>query len=500
MRVLPPVSAIAVLLLAGCGSSGDPATAPGGSPTVALAAVSGDGQAGSAGGAVTLTVRATDLQGRAYPTAPVTWSASSGSITPATPADGNGQATATWTLAPPLGPATATATLSSPSGQPVASVTFHATVFPAAGAFVFRYVDVGSYHACGITPGEQMLCWGYDGDGQLPVAAGLDLTVPQPAADSLTLRIVSGGRFHSCAVTLSGGADCWGQDRDARLGGGAPVTGPVTYQTVQSGLVHSCGISLSQQLWCWGFNGEGEIGVGPQPPVPGSFVAAPVFVRADVRSIATGGLHTCVIGTNGAAQCWGENANGQLGDGSTTTSGIPVNVAGGITFKTAPDVVPHAPDPDFFVPAGAFITAGYAHTCAIAVSGAAFCWGNNENGQLGNGTTTGGTSPVAVAGGLSWKALSAGYRDSCGLTTAGALYCWGGNEFGQLGDGSTGERHTPTAIMPGTEFQSVSAGETSSCAVTTAGVAYCWGDNEYGQLGIGTHAASLVPVKIAGQP
>lgn len=499
MRALQVVSVIAVLV-AGCSSGSDPATSPAGAPGVSLLPVSGDAQAGNAGSTVALTVRATDLEGRAYPTAPISWSASAGSITPATPADGSGQATAMWTLAPPLGPATATATLSRPGGQPVVSVTFHATVFPASGALVFRYVDVGSYHACGITPQEQMVCWGYDGDGQLPVAAGLDLTVPQPAGDSLTVRIVSGGRFHTCAVTLSGGANCWGQDRDARLGGGAPVAGTVTYQTVQSGLVHSCAISLSQQLWCWGYDGEGEIGVPPQAPVPGSVVERPAFVRADVRSVATGGLHTCVIGTSGAAQCWGENASGQLGDGSTTTSGIPVNVAGGLVFRTVSDVVPHAPDPDFFVPAGAFITAGYAHTCAIAVSGAAFCWGNNENGQLGTGSTTGATSPILVTGGLSWKALSGGYRHTCGLTTAAALYCWGGNEFGQLGDGTTSERHTPVAVMAGTAFQSVSAGETSSCAVTTAGVAYCWGDNEYGQLGNGTHAGSPVPVKVAGQP
>jgi hypothetical protein len=489
-----------VLVLGAC-SGNDPATSPAGAgPTVALAIVSGDGQSATAGSTLALTVKATDLQGRAYPTAPIAWSASSGSITQSTSADGNGVATASWTVAPPLGPARATATLLDAHGQAVTSVTFDATIFPAAGALVFRYIDVGSYHACGITPQEQMVCWGYNGDGQLPVGAGLDLSTPQPAADSLTLRIVSGGRYHTCAVTLSGGAYCWGQDRDARIGGGAPVKTTVSFQTVQSGLVHTCGISLSQQIWCWGFNGEGEIGVGPTTPVPGSVVPAPAFVRGDVRAEATGGLHTCVIGGNGAAQCWGENANGQLGDGSNTTSGVPVNVAGGITFKTAPDVVPHAPDPDFYVPAGAFITAGYAHTCAITTGDATFCWGNNENGQLGTGTTVSTNSPILVAGGLAWKALSGGFRHTCGLTTTGDLYCWGGNEFGQLGDGTTTERHTPTQIMAGTKFQSVSAGETSSCAVTVAGVGYCWGDNEYGQLGIGTHTPSLAPIKIANQP
>jgi alpha-tubulin suppressor-like RCC1 family protein len=137
----------------------------------------------------------------------------------------------------------------------------------------------------------------------------------------------------------------------------------------------------------------------------------------------------------------------------------------------------------------------------MTAAGAAYCWGDNESGQLGDGTTTPNYwSPVPVLGELTFAEVSAGTHYSCGVTTGGAAYCWGWNSVGQLGDGTTTDRTTPVPVLGGLTFARVSAGYYHTCGVTTTGAAYCWGENNYGQLGNGTTTPSTVPVKVAGQP
>jgi alpha-tubulin suppressor-like RCC1 family protein len=142
------------------------------------------------------------------------------------------------------------------------------------------------------------------------------------------------------------------------------------------------------------------------------------------------------------------------------------------------------------------------HTCGVTAGGRAYCWGYNINGQLGDGTMTNRSAPVAVTGNLSFVAVSGGLYHTCGVTTGGAAYCWGANSFGQLGIGAVDQAlHTaPVAVGGGLTFASVSAGYYHTCGVTTGGVAYCWGDNTSGQLGTAAAAFnSAVPVAVAGQ-
>ena len=111
----------------------------------------------------------------------------------------------------------------------------------------------------------------------------------------------------------------------------------------------------------------------------------------------------------------------------------------------------------------------------MTTAGLAYCWGDNVDGKLGDGTTTDSTVPVAVSGGLTFQSVNAGSTHSCGVTTAGAAYCWGDNREGQLGDGTNTDSTVPVAVSGELTFQSVSPGYTHSCGVTTAGGAYCWG-------------------------
>ena len=138
------------------------------------------------------------------------------------------------------------------------------------------------------------------------------------------------------------------------------------------------------------------------------------------------------------------------------------------------------------------------HTCGVTAAGAAYCWGNNSNGQLGDGTTTPRLSPVLVAGGVSFAAVSAGESHTCGVTAAGAAYCWGDNFFGQLGDGTTTRRLSPVLVGGGVTFAALRAGNVHTCGVTAAGAAYCWGYNVYGELGDGTTTDRSSPELVAG--
>jgi len=204
------------------------------------------------------------------------------------------------------------------------------------------------------------------------------------------------------------------------------------------------------------------------------------FTVSGFAAVTAGGNHSCGLTAAGAPYCWGVNSEGELGNGSTTNSSTPAAVSGGLTFAA--------------VHAGP----GSAHSCGVTTASAAYCWGYNGYGQLGNGSTSNSTVPVAVAGGLAFAVVSGGFGHSCGVTGAGAAYCWGWNFAGQLGNGSTTNSSTPVAVTGGLTFLSVSAGEYHSCGLTAAGAGYCWGDNTSGQLGNGSTTSRSAPAAVAG--
>ena len=205
-------------------------------------------------------------------------------------------------------------------------------------------------------------------------------------------------------------------------------------------------------------------------------VESPAFVSVDA-----GNWHTCAVTTEGSAYCWGRGGP-WLGSGAdyTERDGTkPLAVHGGIVFAS--------------------VTAGFDHTCGLTAAGAAYCWGSNESGQVGDGTTQIRQVPTAVSGGHAFTTLSAGRDHTCGVTDAGVAYCWGRNTYGQLGDGTTTARNTPELVSGDLAFTMVSAGADHTCGVSSAGAGYCWGRDLLGELGDGTaDPYRAIPAAVGG--
>jgi alpha-tubulin suppressor-like RCC1 family protein len=231
----------------------------------------------------------------------------------------------------------------------------------------------------------------------------------------------------------------------------------------------------------------------PTAPEPGAALEiTPAHVLA-FRQVSGGLAYTCGVTTSNQAYCWGNNADGQLGDGTFTQRLTPVPVAGGLQFRqvnTGGIALRSAIPSDRISP---------AHTCGVTTGNQAYCWGNNEFGQLGDGTSrTTRLAPVAVAGGLLFRQIHPGGLHACGITTSNQAYCWGHNSSGELGDGTGTDRLTPVAVAGGLQFRQVSAGGAHTCGVTMDNRGFCWGANGLGQLGLVGGADRLTPVPVAG--
>jgi alpha-tubulin suppressor-like RCC1 family protein len=347
----------------------------------------------------------------------------------------------------------------------------------------FVTLTTGFGHTCGVTSGGAAYCWGFNQRGGLGDGTTIGRTSPVLVNGGLTFDTLSAGEFQTCGVTVRDGTYCWGGNGSGELGDGStldrssPVPGPLlpSFTTVSAGADRSCGVLPGGAASCWGDNSEGEIG-------DGTFVQrkSPVLVAGGLAfaAVNTGVFHTCGVTTAGAAYCWGRNILGELGDGDTVQRSSPTPVAGGLTFARLGRI-------------------GFYHTCGVTADGAAYCWGANSYGQLGDGTTTWEASPVQVKGGLTFADVSAGSYHTCGVTSRGAAYCWGANVVGQLGDGTFTQRTSPVAVAGGLLFATVSAGDIYTCGLTTGGAIYCWGDNAVGQFGNGTAGGqSTTPVRV----
>jgi alpha-tubulin suppressor-like RCC1 family protein len=298
-------------------------------------------------------------------------------------------------------------------------------------------VAAGASHTCAVLLDGSAWCWGDNTFGQAGNGTSGTGTETKPLAVSgLGSGVVglASGQFHACAMVAGKGLACWGGNEGGQIGDGTysdrnKPTYPAGFANVRTfgaGALHTCATKDDDGLWCWGANDQGQLGDGTT-----SAKNLPAATGSLKASVVAGGLgHTCAVSEGQALKCWGSNDKGQLGNGTTST--MPV---------TSPAAVPGMDSGVELVAAGA------SHTCAVR-SGALWCWGYNASGQLGDGTTDDRASPVQVKG-LPGEvvAVAAGLGFTCAITADDRLWCWGENQHGQLGDGTTSSRGTPGLVL-----------------------------------------------------
>jgi alpha-tubulin suppressor-like RCC1 family protein len=367
-------------------------------------------------------------------------------------------------------------------------------------------IESGGNHTCAIDENHFLWCTGNNDYGQL----GLGHTISQSKFTKVTqitgIYNLSLGMNHTCVLTGLNNLYCWGDNTYGQLGIGSTdsssltpewVKGSLNWQFVQVGAGdnHTCAIKeeLDSPVYCWGDNADGRVG---NPPLLGNIIRGPVSVCVDteclgtyknIKMVACGGRHSCLIDDSSEIYCWGSNSNGQLGN---------------------PDVPSFAPFPypvvelfgETFIKDGTFVTLGENSTCSLNNNGDVYCWGDNTDGKLG--ITTDGTIPSQVCLNencltfLNAKNISSGGNFVCANDFLDNFYCWGMDDYGQIGDGTPLENRNFPTLLSNSEFTQFSSGINHICSVNNDMSMWCWGKGNDGQVGDGSSIDRNSPVSI----
>lgn len=371
-------------------------------------------------------------------------------------------------------------------------------------------LTAGGEHTCGIGDDGNAYCWGRNHLGQTGDGVGRNpLTVPTRVAapPGVSFSHLSAGFGHTCADGSDGKLYCWGMNWDGQLGNGAknmdPVPSPqavamwflsddgVALSRVFAGFYYSCAHGSNSKIYCWGDDGPyfGD-GTNQGRILPTYPVDTDAIGGVALTELVMGHEdHICAWGSDSRIYCWGWNKYGQHGDGTNVTKYRPER-------PVATDGID-----------AVALTLGFFHSCLLDDTGKAYCWGVNNDGQLGDGTNGNTLTPVPVQmdhlPGVTFTRIIAGSHHTCAEANNDKLYCWGNNQYGQLGDGTATSRSIPTEVgtahLPGVELSGATGGHEHTCALGSDGRSYCWGNNEYGRLGVGYASTSIpLPTPVAG--
>jgi alpha-tubulin suppressor-like RCC1 family protein len=338
-----------------------------------------------------------------------------------------------------------------------------------------------------VDAGGGVKCWGDNTAGQLGNGTNEDSHLPLDVSGLTSGMIaVAAGGWHSCALTGGGGVKCWGANQHGELGDGSTQDSviPVEVSGLTSGVAavtagddFTCAVTIRGGVKCWGNNSSGQLGNGTSEDSN-----VPVDVRGlenGARSVAAGRSHACAVTGAGGVMCWGDNFFEKLGTKEIKESNSPLKVTG----------MDHAVRS---------LALGEDHSCALTELGSVKCWGDGIWGQLGGGKKDFGYEPVDVIG-LAGDilAIAAGGDNTCALTSGGGVKCWGQNSAGQLGNGSPEVSTIPVDVSGlGSGVQALSVGRNHSCVWLSGEGMECWGQNWHGELGNGTTVDSNIPVNV----
>ncbi|MFC4223708.1 RCC1 domain-containing protein [Lysinibacter cavernae] len=323
-----------------------------------------------------------------------------------------------------------------------------------------------------------------------PVTGGTAVELTAPAMD-VTFTQVSAGNGFSVALGSDGNAYAWGANDYGTLGDGTttPQSIPVqvhapqgvTFTSVSAGYLYALALGSDGSIYTWGRNNFGQLGDGSTTD---SLVPVKVQGPAGVTfsQLSAGDMQALAIGSDGNTYAWGANGNGQLGDGTTTprSTPTPVILPSGVSFTT--------------------VAAGDGLSMALGSNGLTYAWGRNSQGELGNGTNVDSSLPVRVLTpvGVTFSSISVGNLFAVAIGSDGKLYSWGDNSSGRLGDGTETDRSTPgpVSVPAGLTFRTVSAGVWHTLAIATDGSTFGWGRNFHGYIGDGTIDDRFTPVRV----
>ncbi len=309
-------------------------------------------------------------------------------------------------------------------------------------------------------------CWGLNQIYELATTGVTQSSTPLGVTTGggavlTNVTAVAAGAFLACALDADGVIRCWGDDTNGALGDNTETSTPIpvtaalvgTAKGMGVGHVHNCAALTSGAIACWGSNPYGQLGDG----TTNSSLTPVTAVPSQALAVAAADFNTCAILSGGIVQCWGSNMYGQIGDGTTTDRFTPTTIPS--SGATA-------------------IAVGPGHTCVLGSGGAVQCWGRNQVGQIGDGTTTERFTPTTVisANAVSLAVSSFDYNPAhtCVVLGSGAVQCWGSNEYGQLGDGTTTDQHAPETVIA-SGAAAVTCGTRHTCALMRDGTVRCWG-------------------------
>ncbi|MCX5742891.1 MAG: Ig-like domain-containing protein, partial [Proteobacteria bacterium] len=366
-------------------------------------------------------------------------------------------------------------------------------------------IAVGGDHACALGANGVVHCWGAGGAGQLgnngtPATQSTYVAAVGNDAKESAVQIVA-GRRGTCARMSNGKVLCWGFGFYGELGAGStsevdyPLayvgdgTNPITdFIDISRGESFACGVRQTGSVVCWGANNFSQLGNGTSAALPAAQPAATsVLTIGNAYQVSAGLGHACATRATGSVTCWGDNTYGQIGDGTVVT----------------PVTTPYTPIVASTLGARRVRAQGYG-TCAVMVDGTAQCWGYNNYGGAGDGTSGGANSPrkspVVVTSMTNAVELGGNYIGTCASLANGTIKCWGYGSDGEIGNGTVGSTNvTPTQINGGAVYLPfLSGGDYHTCAAKVDGTVYCWGKNLTGQLGDNTQTSRSTPTLAIG--